>query len=446
LDIAFKETQNKVLGLFEEDVFNLEHQYNQDTGFYELELTYTVYYDKVRFLDIWYPAIAYSIPLSEGITERYLNNANELDGNASEYIANSMAFGSSGRTYEISQHLDISESYLRIPEFDIHTDMVRVKQVNVNFNWPSTRASLLPTTGVSSRGTVGAAQLLNLNVNGVSDFNGLGLQTDIPIHNGDILNPIIRNNVRSVSDGKPTVPLIEGKGIRVVPNVSNGVKTADHILPTYTAVNEMERVEEHKNFVTNVDRVGYSYTRVIGDDLRVPIFSVGVSLVPDDLRSLFNMNDLGNIELNEEIKAIIVSGEYEHLTQLFESVLSLEIYQNEKSIPGNPIKVDEDLNVFAVEDLDIRYNYRVLFSVLPNINVLSPRAITRIEENEQLATILHYANGMASATVDVLDTFAVDDNGVRNYVDTESIKVTKMINREVRASMISKIVSIRKGE
>ncbi len=142
------------------------------------------------------------------------------------------------------------------------------------------------------------------------------------------------------------------------------------------AVNIMSRLGNRNTYV----RIPESdiHIDIYPQALVTRIFSVQVTINKEDKKSLFNLNDLGDIQVVEDVLDVIRDCEYQYMTDIFESIFYVEIYENDKRMDGDALNIDQYLNVVANEDLDMSKSYRVFFNVIEDLGTLSVTAKKRI--------------------------------------------------------------------
>lgn len=113
----------------------------------------------------------------------------------------------------------------------------------------------------------------------------------------------------------------------------------------------------------------------------VPIMSVLCALEKDDKKSLFNLKDLYYYTFTEDVMEYLENN-YEDVVKVYNkgyhSILFFDLYKDNVLISRNNLRLDEDLNLYAEEDLEITSVYRVVLSVLKNHNLLTDRARSRL--------------------------------------------------------------------
>lgn len=112
------------------------------------------------------------------------------------------------------------------------------------------------------------------------------------------------------------------------------------------------------------------------------IFTVLASITPEDRRTLFNLTDpmLDGHVFDPKVLAFIKS-EWMWLAKPFKSLFNVSLYQKRKLAHYTAVEVDENLNVYATEDLDLRLPIHVRFSILTDWSLLSDEAKDRMTEN-----------------------------------------------------------------
>jgi hypothetical protein len=110
-----------------------------------------------------------------------------------------------------------------------------------------------------------------------------------------------------------------------------------------------------------------------------------------DKRTLFNLNDLGDFNLKQEVLDFIKNSEYQYMTRPYGSILQLSVYEDQRIKDQSLIAIDSDLTVHATTDLDLRKTYRVRLSLVTNLSYLNTDALIRLKKNPVVAAILFNA-------------------------------------------------------
>ena len=109
------------------------------------------------------------------------------------------------------------------------------------------------------------------------------------------------------------------------------------------------------------------------------IFSVLTNITPDNQTSLFNLSDLGDFNLDQDILDFIRLSEFSYITQTYQSILQLNLYEGTYIKDPSLITVDSTLNVSATTALDLRKVYHVRLSMVCNLSLLTSAAIARLK-------------------------------------------------------------------
>ncbi len=125
-----------------------------------------------------------------------------------------------------------------------------------------------------------------------------------------------------------------------------------------------------------------------------PIICVLACISPADKKTLFNLTDLVYYKIKDEYidymktnHMYLTSG----LNKGFNSIFTLDIYEDKALMSKSKITVDSELNISAVDDLDITKLYRVVLSVMVDLSLLSPIGLNSIKPlnvNKSLPNIL----------------------------------------------------------
>ena len=126
-------------------------------------------------------------------------------------------------------------------------------------------------------------------------------------------------------------------------------------------------IPEYDDFVC---RVFYSGTS--------PVMTVLCELDEQDMVSLFNLRELGDYALDENVLDFISNGEYNYLTDPYKSVINVSVYDFDNIVHHTKFTVDSDLNVKFVSPANPRGCYRVRISLMTNFNLLPPKVLERM--------------------------------------------------------------------
>lgn len=125
-------------------------------------------------------------------------------------------------------------------------------------------------------------------------------------------------------------------------------------------------IPEYDDFVC---RVAYSGTS--------PIMTVLCELDEQDMVSLFNLKELGDYVLDEDVLSFLSGGEYYYLTKPYKSLLNISVYDADNLVHHTKFTVDADLNVKFVDPVSPRGCYRVRISLMTNFSSLMSGVIDR---------------------------------------------------------------------
>lgn len=149
------------------------------------------------------------------------------------------------------------------------------------------------------------------------------------------------------------------------------------------------------------------------------IFTALCQVTEEDKRTLLNLRELDFVILDGDVLNFVDKSEYPFLLEAYKSLLHVDVYIGNNITSNGTFSVDKNLNVISNQDLDFRLSYRVRFSIVTNIDMLTDAAIDRIRRypvamvkilqsiNEALRNNFEF-NNLANSTVipkRSLDTF-----------------------------------------
>jgi len=110
-----------------------------------------------------------------------------------------------------------------------------------------------------------------------------------------------------------------------------------------------------------------------------PLIALLCQITESDKRTLFNLEEMEYVKLDNTIIEWLRGGESAYITKTLASFIQLTLYEGNTE-SRIPISVDNNLNVVAGVDLDLRKVYRVVISLVKDCNMLNSRAIKTLSE------------------------------------------------------------------
>lgn len=120
----------------------------------------------------------------------------------------------------------------------------------------------------------------------------------------------------------------------------------------------------------------------------VKVMTVNTTITPEDKRTLFSLDQLGDFNLRQEVIDFIKSSEYPYMTKLYESVFQLTPYVGMNLTRQDLLSVDQTSKVSAVVDLNLRHSYHVRLGLVANLYLLTPDALRRLGANPFVAKLV----------------------------------------------------------
>lgn len=113
--------------------------------------------------------------------------------------------------------------------------------------------------------------------------------------------------------------------------------------------------------------------------------TVLTTITPEDRRTLFNLREMGNYALSDAVLNFIQNSEYPFLGKTYQSIIGMVLYEGHQAMPTASLVVDENLNVKATADLNLRKTYRVRLHLCADTGSLPVKAIARIQTDRTAA-------------------------------------------------------------
>lgn len=98
-----------------------------------------------------------------------------------------------------------------------------------------------------------------------------------------------------------------------------------------------------------------------------------------DNKTLLNLNELGDIIIDKDIMEFIKGVEYPYICKLYSSIINVTLYRNKQPTYTTTIDCDNNLNVKAINSLDLRNQYRVRIALITDLTLLRKEAIDRLK-------------------------------------------------------------------
>lgn len=95
-------------------------------------------------------------------------------------------------------------------------------------------------------------------------------------------------------------------------------------------------------------------------------------------RLCFNLRDLGEVQLDEDVLEFIQKSEYPYIGYPGKSIFHLEAFRNGNPLTPRSAYIDKDLNVFLTGDVDLRKAYHIRLAVFTDINYITKESLNRL--------------------------------------------------------------------
>lgn len=109
------------------------------------------------------------------------------------------------------------------------------------------------------------------------------------------------------------------------------------------------------------------------------VFTALCSVLENDKRDILNLEELGDLCLDEDILDFIKTSEYRYITQPYKSIIQLHLYENETPIDQKILICDSHLNIRSTVDLDIRKTFRLRLSLMIDLSYLDTASLNRLK-------------------------------------------------------------------
>lgn len=110
-------------------------------------------------------------------------------------------------------------------------------------------------------------------------------------------------------------------------------------------------------------------------------------------RLLVDLNELGDVVMDDDIMAFIRGGEYRYITKSYRSILQLHLYRGDNLSSDGAIECNADGTVVLLTDPNLRTDHRLRLSIIMDTSLLDRAALERLREHPKvLAKLLTSMN------------------------------------------------------
>lgn len=95
-------------------------------------------------------------------------------------------------------------------------------------------------------------------------------------------------------------------------------------------------------------------------------------------KELFNLNDLGDVILDQDILDFIAVSEAPYITRLYESIFNIALYRGNFLAGNDALSCDQNLNVRTNHVQNLRIVHHARFSIITDLTVLKESALERL--------------------------------------------------------------------
>lgn len=99
---------------------------------------------------------------------------------------------------------------------------------------------------------------------------------------------------------------------------------------------------------------------------------------------LFNLRELGDVDLDAELLRFLEEGEWYYASMLYKSIIHVSLYNEQSLCNPDRIQMDSALNVSTSYPLDLRKTFHVRMSLVTDLTLLDPAALDRLRKYPKL--------------------------------------------------------------
>lgn len=133
----------------------------------------------------------------------------------------------------------------------------------------------------------------------------------------------------------------------------------------------------------------------------------------NDKKNLLNLNELGDVVLDQDIINFIQTSEYPYITKLYQSIIQINLYKWNNLDETVKLTCDSNLNIRTDKDLDPTAMYRIRLSLVTNLNLLSKDALWRLRNYTGPLDLLIPNIGLYLTIIDPI----LNNTGIDNFLN-----------------------------
>lgn len=180
-----------------------------------------------------------------------------------------------------------------------------------------------------------------------------------------------------------------------------------------------------------------------------PVFSALCQITDTDKRTLLNLRELGDIVLDKDILDYIQVIDKQFITKLLASFINISFYRNGNLVEETAITVDNNLNVLATSDLDIRNVHHVVFSIFCDSDWLNDNVIARLKNYPKafVKLLISMSEKLRNnpTFIDLYKRNNITQSEIEYFVKNPSMRFNDTINNiSMKTVMLSSVVAYRK--
>lgn len=139
-------------------------------------------------------------------------------------------------------------------------------------------------------------------------------------------------------------------------------------------------------------------------------------------QEMFNLQDMGDIQIDPDLMEFIRQVEYPYMTRLYYSIFHLSLLEDKQLCDPMRLSVDSRLNVICHKDIDVRKTYRVRIALVVDLSLLHPSALERLARYPKA-----FVKFFAAANKLLANNADFQRLSDQNYISQAQIEVIKIL-------------------
>lgn len=187
------------------------------------------------------------------------------------------------------------------------------------------------------------------------------------------------------------------------PNLDNHRKAfslSGNALHYFESTNEVYRFKDVDKVITIPPFDEFRPTSVVGSTKTVLTALINVDM--DNRKDIFNVADMGDYDLDSDVLDFIKDSEWRYLTVPYKTMFHVSLYKNDQLLRSQGIKVNSDLSITSLTDLNPRDRHQIRLAIVDDIDSIDIEALKRMKKHPKALVKIILAMGTSMAQLKLI--------------------------------------------